>query len=231
MAFANDPQYQQALALALAANKSRKRRFIRRSSTSDSAGRPSLEGFGHSPALLRRSMISRASLRKKLRSIVPLRTSNNETLRKTGVRRLRSRHVGKSMGITSPDQLDPLRSRRLNLRQRTVAFLELFDPDAVGCVDQLLAHGGTTEVELWNALQAKYGVNRAHRLASALRQGNCYCADVEALLRRNKGREEELIAHYMRQAGRHAIDHEWKRQTWKSGNNTYQQLPAEEQND
>lgn len=233
MTSANDPQYQEALALAIMANKksSRKRRFIiRRSSTSDSAGgRPSLEGFGNSSRLPLR--MSRASLRKKLRSVVPLRSSETEALCKTGIRRLRRQHFGQSMGVTSLDQLAPLRSRRLKRRERTIAFLKLFDPDAVAYVDQLLAHGGTTEGELWTSLQAKYGVNRAHRLANALRQSKCYCADVEALLRRNEGREEELIAHYEKRAGKHAVDHEWKRQTWKGGNNTYQQLPAQEQND
>merc|ERR1712072_1570800 len=117
----------------------------------------------------------------------------------------------------------PIRVLKLSGRDRYVAFFELFD--------QVLGYGGMTERELWDSLQVKYGVNRSRRLAYYLRQCRLHCVDVEALLAKNRGNEEELIAQFSARAEKKLVDHEWKVQTWKGGSNTYQQLPAVEQND
>lgn len=66
-------------------------------------------------------------------------------------------------------QLKAVDLRHLKGRERFVAFFTKYDPPMIEHVDSLMRHGSKTEQQLWNDLQAKYGVNQRDRLLALLK--------------------------------------------------------------
>jgi len=123
--------------------------------------------------------------------------------------------------------------RHLKGRERFVAFFTKYDPPMIEHVDSLLRHGSKTEQQLWNELQAKYGVNQKERLLVLLK---CFepskARNVDDLLYRYEGKEEELIAYYATKYKPLMEKMEGDPKTWATGAaNTYQQLPGRDLGD
>jgi len=278
-----DEQFDEAYELAMLAERlnnrkssigrtSASKRSSKRSRRSSSPLEQRIEGFGSiSPAAgakktLRARLSSsiesskktlsrrtgRVSLTKKDAGNMPRRLSTLITRRATNARRTRTPTVASRPIV---DELAGIRA--LRGEARVIAFFDMYDPPRATAQEaaQLLAFGGRSEAEMWDALQAQYGVNQRRRLHSALklqpggkgRQTNA--EDVDAVIAEAKAEEaaegrrgdahsavEAVIAEHTELAKR-ALDAarskaESREMTWCKGNkNSYQQIPDQELGD
>jgi len=156
-----------------------------------------------------------------------------------------------SSGLSSPivDELATI--RKLRGEERVVAFFEKYDPARTTEAEAraLLAFGGRSETEMWDALQARYAVNQRRRLLQALRLAPAgkgrftSVEDVDAAiaLAVEDGREmgsseveavEAVIAEHTAAARAVVEKRQAREMTWCKGNkNSYQQIPTHELGD
>jgi len=258
-----DCQFEQALALAKHAeslNKTKKskrspkttkrspRAFLSRSASRSSDVRNSsehlgerIQGMGSSISPTGESRTSlRASFKQRISGTgAALRSRKEKISQKGAALRSSFSKVRRSQIVPPLDALDDelAEIRQMRGKERLVKFLETYDPAAVTSADQMLQFGGTSEVEMWEALKVKYQVNQRRRLWQATTIASPH-VDADSLLKEcaNKDEVEKVIAQYtkiaMQTVEKREIAEAQKEMTWNKGKkNSYQQVPELELGD
>jgi len=245
-----DSQYDDALAQALFAQKlsAPKKRSSKRFASPprkrvmDGFGRDQL--FTASPTNSRRKSLSSKISSIKKRSFKRLTNKSHDSAVIEIAANFEQKRKSKlpSSNPVAPivDELASI--RKLRGEERLVAFFEKYHPERIEEASTMLRFGGSSEIEMWDELQIKYGVNQRRRLWAALkvilpttsnwhRNVDTYLADcssaeeVEAVITQHTLIAKTLIEKIDQKNAKSEL-------TWSKGlTNAYQQVPDTELND